>query len=90
MFEFSKIETPMSISVYKEIVDNTNFDSQYNPCYLYTPNCIRRRITFIRGHGDPATHQSYDNKIRRTDEDAKRILFEIVYPTATHNDIQVN
>ena len=43
-----------------------------------------------RGHGDPAIHQSYDNKIGRTDEAAKRILFEMAYPTATHNDIQVN
>ena len=33
---------------------------------------------------------SHDNKIRRIDEDAKRILIEMVYPTATHKDIQVN
>jgi len=56
----------------------------------YKPIFIRRRITFIRGHGHLAIHQSYDNKIRRIDEDAKRILIEMVYPTATHKDIQVN
>jgi hypothetical protein len=80
----------MLIATYKEIVDKTNFDPQNNPGYLYTPNCIRLRITFIRDHGHPATHQSSDNKIRRTDEGATRSLFEMVYPTATHNDIEVN
>lgn len=44
----------------------------------------------ILGHEDLATHQSYEHKIGRTDEDAKRSLFEMVYPIATHNDTEVN
>jgi hypothetical protein len=57
---------------------------------MYKPIFIRRRITLIRGHRHLATHQSYDNKIRRTDGHAISSLFEMVYPTATHNDIEVN
>lgn len=72
--------------------DKTNFSWQNNPGYLYTTNTIRSQefTTFIRVHGDLGTHQSYAHKIGGRDEDAIRSLIEMVYPTATHADIQVN
>lgn len=72
--------------------DKTSFSWQNNPGYLYTPNSIGSGefTVFIRVHGDLGSHQSYACKIGGRDEDAIRSLIEMVYPTATHSDIQVN
>jgi hypothetical protein len=72
--------------------DKTAYDWHSNPGYLYTPKCIRSAefTSFIRVHGDLGTHQSYAHKMCGRDEDTIRSVFEVVYPTATHSDIQFN
>ncbi|HET7283062.1 MAG TPA: hypothetical protein VFI70_00100 [Nitrososphaeraceae archaeon] len=63
-----------------------------NPGYLYSPKGIKNGefTSFIRVHGNLGTHQAYAHKVGGRDEDAIRSLIEMVYPTATHGDIQVN
>lgn len=72
--------------------NKTNFSWENNPGYLYKPDGVGSGefTIFIRTHGDLGTHQSYACKIGGRDEDAIRSLIEMVYPTATHNDVQVN
>ena len=72
--------------------NKTKYSWSDNPGYLYTPKGIKNGefTSFIRTHGDLGTHQAYAHKIGGRDEDAIRSLIEMVYPTATHNTIQVN
>lgn len=73
--------------------NHTNYAWNNNPVgYLYTAKGIRNAemTAFIRVHGDLGAHQSYAFKMGGRDEDAIRSLFEMVYPTATHADIQCN
>jgi len=72
--------------------NNTNYSWKSNPGYLYTQHGIGSGefTTFIRVHGDLGTHQAYAHKIGGRDEDPIRSLIEMVYPTSTHKDIQVN
>jgi len=72
--------------------NHTKYSWESNPGYLYTPKSIGSGefTTYIRVHGDLGTHQAYAHKIGGRDEDDIRSLLEMVYPTATHNDIQVN
>jgi hypothetical protein len=62
--------------------------------YLYenVPACIRNEefTTIARVHGDLGTHQSYAHKLGGRNDDTIRSLIEIVHPTATHKDVQVN
>jgi hypothetical protein len=72
--------------------NHTKYSWKSNPGYLYTDRGIGNGefTTFIRVHGDLGSHQAYAHKIGGRDEDDLRSLIEMVYPTATHGDIQVN
>ena len=72
--------------------NKTKFWWKSNPGYLYNEKGIKNGeyTTFIRVHGDLGTHQAYAHKIGGRDDDSLRSLMEMVYPTATHGDIQVN
>jgi hypothetical protein len=72
--------------------NHTRYSWKSNPGYLYTPKSIASGefTTYIRVHGNLGSHQSYAHKIGGRDEDDIRSLIEMVYPTATHDDIQVN
>jgi hypothetical protein len=73
-------------------VNKTSHSWQNNPGHLYTDKGVGSGefTVFIRVHGDLGSHQSYACKIGGRDEDDIRSLIEMVYPTATHSDIQVN
>jgi hypothetical protein len=62
--------------------------------YLYenVPTCIKNEefTTIIRVHGDLGTHQSYAHKLGGRNDDTIRSLIEMVHPTATHKELQVN
>lgn len=72
--------------------NRTSHSWQKNPGHLYTDKGIGsgEYTVFIRVHGDLGSHQAYACKIGGRDEDAIRSLIEMVYPTATHSEIQVN
>ena len=72
--------------------NKTSHSWQNNPGYLYTDKGIGSGefTVFIRVNGDLDLHQAYACKIGGRDEDGIRSLIEMVYPTATHSDIQVN
>jgi len=72
--------------------NKTKYSWQDNPGYLYTDKGIKNGeyTTFIRVHGSLGTHQAYSATISGRDEDSIRSLMEMVYPTSTHSDIQVN
>lgn len=72
--------------------NHTKYSWDRNEGYLYTPKSIGSGefTTYIRVHGDLGSHQAYAHKIGGRDEDDIRSLIEMVYPTATHNEIQIN
>ena len=72
--------------------NKTKYYWKDNPGYLYTDHSIGSGefTVFIRTHGDLGTHQAYACKIGGRDEDDLRSLIEMVYPTASHSDVQVN
>jgi hypothetical protein len=72
--------------------NKTTYYWQNNPGFLYSPHSIGSGefTTFIRVHGDLHKHQAYAHKIGGRDEDEIRSLIEMVYPTASHDNIQMN
>jgi len=72
--------------------NKTKYYWKDNPGYLYTDHSIASGefTIFIRTHGPLGTHQAYACKIGGRDEDDLRSLIEMVYPTASHSDVQVN
>jgi len=70
----------------------TTYYWQNNPGFLYSPHSIGSGefTTFIRVHGDLHKHQAYAHKIGGRDEDEIRSLIEMAYPTASHDNIQMN
>lgn len=63
-----------------------------NPGYLYKEDDIKNQefTGYFRPHGSLGTHQAMAAKIGGREEDEIRSLAEMVYPTATHSDVQFN
>jgi len=72
--------------------NKTKYSWKSNPGFLYTADSIGSGefTLYVRTHGDLGTHQAYACKIGGRDEDDLRSLIEMVYPTASHSDVQVN
>lgn len=74
--------------------NKTSYSWKSNPGYLYTEKGIRNSefTTFVRGRQDLGSniHHSWAHKLAGRDEDDIRSVIEMVRPTVTHTDVQVN
>jgi len=74
--------------------DKTNYSWKSNPGYLYTEKGIRNGefTTFVRGRQDLGSniHHAWAHKLAGRDEDSIRSVIEMVRPTVSHSDVQVN
>lgn len=72
--------------------NKTKYKWSDNPGYLYKQDDIKNQefTGYFRPHGSLGTHQAVAAKIGGREEDDIRSLAEMVYPTATHSDVQFN
>ena len=74
--------------------NKTSYSWKSNPGYLYTQAGIRsQELTyFFRGQSDlgSSIHHAAAYKIGGRDEDDIRSCIEMVYPTVTHDDVELN
>lgn len=72
--------------------NNTNYSYKNNPGYLYQRNHFHNKemTVYVRPHGQLHTHESFAFKMQGRDQDEIRSCIEMVYPTASHGDVEVN
>jgi hypothetical protein len=72
--------------------NNTNYSYKNNPGYLYQRNNFHNKemTMYARPHGQLKTHEAFAFKMQGRDEDDIRSCIEMVYPTASHADVEVN
>jgi len=72
--------------------NNTNYSYKSNPGYLYQRNHFHNKemTVYARPNGQLHTHESFAFKMQGRDEDDIRSCIEMVYPTASHGDVEVN
>jgi hypothetical protein len=69
-----------------------SYSYKINPGYLYKRNHFHNKemTMYCRPHGQLKTHEAFAFKVQGRDNDDIRSAIEMVYPTASHGDVEVN